>query len=365
MVASPRVSVQRVVVFSATLGLILSLILFIPGNSSAKVTGACSNCHTMHYSQDGTQLSDWGSSGPYQNLTIDNCIGCHSATDATTFKDPITGAPIVYNIAEPATPLAGGNFYWVVAVDDSYGHNVRGISPKDSKLGIAPGGEGHTCASWSCHGSLTYPDTEHGGRLRKNGCEGCHNTVKHHGDDSPGEVVGADGGWYRFLCGDHGPIGGGGVAGIEDPDWEQNPTSARHNSYYGVRDKEDHWDEPQAMSDYCSGCHQAFHSPGWWADNGGEGNPWLRHPSDWTLPASGEYTAYTVYDPSVPVARPHLPSPDPAAVTHGDNGDMVMCLSCHRTHGSPYPDMLRWDYSTIDAGGGESGGCFTCHTSKN
>jgi len=48
--------------------------------------------------------------------------------------------------------------------------------------------------------------------------------------------------------------------------------------------------------------------------------------------------------------------------------DCVMCLSCHRPHGSPYPDMLRWDYTEQIAGGGgltDDRGCFYCHTKKN
>jgi len=46
--------------------------------------------------------------------------------------------------------------------------------------------------------------------------------------------------------------------------------------------------------------------------------------------------------------------------------DRVMCLSCHRAHGSPYLDMLRWDYNTmIAADSTKSGGCFICHTNKN
>ena len=305
----------------------------------------CNLCHVGGTGTDGT--------------TNQICVDCHSSSvSSTTYELSGGGQTVTVPVVnytgsgEPTTYLAGGNFYWVVTLGDSYGHNVRGISDKDGDLVVAPGGEGHSCAGWSCHGSLTYPDTEHGGRLRINGCEGCHNTVRHHGDDPPGEVVGADGGWYRFLCGDHGSTGGGGVAGIEDPNWEQNPTSTQHNSYYGVWDKEYHWEVPQAMSDYCSGCHQAFHSPGWWADNGGNGEPWHRHPSDWTLPETGEYAAYTVYDPLVPVARPDLSSFDADSVTPGT--DMAMCLTCHRAHGSPYPKMLRWD----------TGGCFNCHTKK-
>ncbi|RLA81698.1 MAG: hypothetical protein DRG33_00080, partial [Deltaproteobacteria bacterium] len=42
--------------------------------------------------------------------------------------------------------------------------------------------------------------------------------------------------------------------------------------------------------------------------------------------------------------------------------DQVQCLSCHRAHGSPYPDMLRWDYRNWPGGG--MNGCAVCHTSK-
>lgn len=45
-----------------------------------------------------------------------------------------------------STCLVGGNFYRVVNLGDSYGHNVRDISDKDGDLDVAPGGEGHTCA---------------------------------------------------------------------------------------------------------------------------------------------------------------------------------------------------------------------------
>jgi hypothetical protein len=63
-----------------------------------------------------------------------------------------------------------------------------------------------------------------------------------------------------------------------------------------------------------------------------------------------------------PVARP---DPDNVSntvvVTPGT--DIIMCLSCHRAHGSPYFKMLRWDYKGWPAGGGTNG-CNVCHTSK-
>ena len=115
------------------------------------------------------------------------------------------------------------------------------------------------------------------------------------------------------------------------------------------------------MTGYCVGCHGEFHT-----QLDGNSN-WIRHPSDAVLPNTGEYTAYTDYDPNVPVARPDL-----AAITStgsvANNADMVMCLSCHRAHGSPYDDMLRWDYSGMVAGGGGTAsgtGCFKCHSEKD
>jgi hypothetical protein len=43
-----------------------------------------------------------------------------------------------------------------------------------------------------------------------------------------------------------------------------------------------------------------------------------------------------------------------------------MCLSCHGAHATDYPDILRWNYDTMNAGGGGLDvGCFTCHTQKN
>ena len=87
------------------------------------------------------------------------------------------------------------------------------------------------------------------------------------------------------------------------------------------------------------------------------------------IPDSGEYAnaggASHLYDPLTPVARPNVNNSSSGIINVGI--DMVTCLSCHRPHGSPYPDMLRWDYiQQIAGGGGDNGkGCFFCHTTKD
>jgi predicted CXXCH cytochrome family protein len=95
-------------------------------------------------------------------------------------------------------------------------------------------------------------------------------------------------------------------------------------------------------------------------------SPFIRHPTVVSLPATGEYTAYAGDKLSALVAR--LKVPDGASSSVAPGSDAVMCLSCHVAHVSNYPDMLRWDYSTMIAGnaGTASGtGCFACHTNKD
>jgi predicted CXXCH cytochrome family protein len=167
-------------------------------------------------------------------------------------------------------------------------------------------------------------------------CEDCH-TPKHHADDSAVVVDGA-GGWYRFLYE---------VKGIEDSGWEQNVSSAAHNEYQGETAAFEY-----SISDKGCACHSQYHAlrnP----DKVGDGSLWHMHPADVVLPSDEdkEYRHYTVYNPQAPVARPDLSGYVGPSSTVSPGIDQVMCLSCHRAHGSPYPKMLRWDFS----------GCKTCH----
>ena len=353
-------------------GLILVLIVGLVGLygiAQAKVSGVCSNCHTMHSSQSPWP-SEWGTGGPYQTLLVNSCIGCH-----TGVNDGTNTIPYVYSESEPTygtNTLAGGNFYWLVNGSGTYdkdtlGHNVTeipGVS-QDSNFSQTPGHvDGKTCSS--CHGS---------GNMVLTKCVFCHNP-KHHGDDS-GPVVGLDDTVvnyhyvkpkYRFLSLDYfhpsthqeGSYNFYGVAGIEDGDWEYTVSSTDHNEYCGAASSEDYSGASHSISRYCAACHWGFYG-----DNTGH---WKRHPSDYALPNSGEYANYTTYNPLAPIARLEstLTGMMAASATVTPGEDQVSCLSCHRPHGSPYPDILRWDYENeCKAGTADPDcGCFVCHTQK-
>ena len=352
--------------------LAISLLLGGGGISYAKVTGVCSNCHTIHNSQGGETLE---ASGPYELLLKGDCVGCH------TGDNDGGSTPYVMSTTEPdfgigtEGGLAGGSFFWVAQTiggyGDACGHNVMGIAGQDEAITVvegAPGGQA-PCAG-SCHMTLAVAQTSI--PTLGSGCQGCHLNVMHHTDEGTGtKYVGASP-WYRFLSG-HQSGTGKGVVGIEDSDWQFTKSMGDHNEYLGVSGPKtskggfDH--SGNTTTAFCTGCHGNFHQQDL-TDTGA--SPWLRHPSDSVIPNSGEYAfRLTPYNLNVPVAR------DAATMTTLGNSpgssiaagkDMVMCLSCHVAHGSPYPDMLRFDYSLMNAGagGGSSGrGCFTCHTTKD
>lgn len=325
----------------------------------AKVSGACSSCHTMHNSQDGaTEEAD----GPQEKLMISTCVGCHSlASSRTVTTIASSDLPVVYNSSQPNHPLAGGNFYWMVnQADDSLGHNVRGIAGPDSNLnhvvGRTIGGNSNMAITdcYNCHkygfepGYPGIPFT-----IQRSGdvliCRDCHTAPAHHADDSD-TVVDGDGGWYRFLYG---------VKGIEDPDWQRSVSASDHNEYQGETAA-----HGGSISDKGCACHGDLHALKTPLQVG-DGSPWFKHPADVAIPEEGEYSAYTAYNPEAPVARPDLAgySGPSSIVTPGT--DQVMCISCHRAHGSDRPDMLRWNYDDMLIGSENGSGCFICHTSKD
>jgi predicted CXXCH cytochrome family protein len=331
----------------------------------------------MHNSQDGQLVDD---TGPNSALLTDACVGCHSSDTSTTYYD-LDGCnvPVVLYTggSGPTSYLAGGNFYWVkegLGNDDTKGHNAF-FGEGDDYLAEAPGSV-VSCGTDACHQNLSNPARVGAGHPEVNGrygCEGCHLKVRHHANDHTNGVsglVGESGGWYRFLSGHSSGLGMG-VEGYENGLWEAgHPNLAvgnadNHNEYAGMVGA-DHTKNAgfvqlgNIMTAFCCGCHGDFHIQ--------EDEGWVRHPSDAVIPDTGEYAdtggASHDYDPLSPVASPTVDGIPDGTVSPGT--DMVMCLSCHRPHGSPYPDLLRWDYAAQQAGGGgDDKGCFYCHTTKN
>ena len=347
--------------------LLAGIVLLLPGTGQAKVQGQCANCHTMHNSQGGKSMGYQNEPYARELLLRGDCISCHTGTN-----DGSNVVPYVYSTTAPTygadgttgNTLAGGNFYWVANGDDTAGHNVGtdGFISQDATLGtVPPGGTDMGtpvgCAGTTgCHGDPTI--------------NGTYPSIKgaHHGDDSviDGSTVAKS---YRFLKG---------VLGNEDSDWEYQPTATAHNQYYGIDRADDTTNDGSTISGLCARCHPDFHHRGGTNQDPNAGvsyytgqfsSPWMRHPTDFDMgntAAGSEYRGYggtgNAYVVAAPVASSDV-STVLSSVTFNDD-TIVTCVSCHRAHGTKYPDLLRWDYSQITAGGGGSGGCFECHTTK-
>lgn len=303
-----------------------------------KVEAKCSECHTIHNSEGGSPVAmdnpfdpDSRTNIPYSGLLRNSCVGCHSSTNASVCITPNINVPNVFHTSAPtcgANGLAGGDFYYVIS-DDNKGHNILGVTNTDSSHGTVPPG-----------------GSDLGGQLTCSGRYGCHGNIgsqasvdqmyaikfSHH-DSAPFGGIQSAAKDYRFLLG---------IKGKEDTDWELDNTNTSHNEYKGSIG----FSETSSISYLCYKCHGYFHDP--------NGNFNFQHKSNVLLPNTAPYNKYTSYSLMTPIARPEDNyTGSPQVVRPGT--DIVMCLTCHRAHASPYPNMMRWDYPNSYSG------CFNCH----
>ncbi|GAB4338688.1 MAG: c-type cytochrome OmcS [Desulfobulbaceae bacterium] len=380
---------------------IFIVLLFGCAGFAGAVQGECSNCHTMHNSQDNSPMRYDSGATPIGQLLRADCFGCHAQGTANAIEFFGTSrVPQVYH-TDFALDLAGGNFAYIDGTkgggaSDAKGHNISGLGSMgaDATLSFPPGGIrqiGHydggnitsaqlTCAGdpanfgrFGCHGNRDWTAAD-----PYKGIVGAHHD-NWSGSVNPNAAEMPPGHSYRFLVG---------VKGYEDTDWHYTSSATDHNEYFGRTSPASISCSTQhchgaggvrppngTMSEFCGTCHGNFHTISVGLGDDSDGNsmgigtgtsPFLRHPTDLSLPVGGEYAAYTTYKLSAPVARTAVPAGVSGTVTPGS--DAVMCLSCHVAHGSDYPDMLRFDYTAMEVGNGGAAtgtGCFACHTSKD
>lgn len=341
---------------------LLFALCWFPLSLEAKVTGNCVNCHTMHNSQNGSAVV---AEGPQRCLLARaDCLGCHGQSPSGS-NNIITLGNVPQVLHAATTDLAGGNFKYL-DTDDNRGHNVIDTGNQEGNASMfPPPGNQHlavgeiiatnfTCSgAKGCHGDRTVEDK----LLSLKGAHHTDDSVLKFGSINVSGQGSSTGLSYRFLKG---------VYGGEDTDWQASSGSTDHNEYFGATTMGASSATAPAnntISGLCAECHGYFH--GTTSSECSSASPWLRHPTDTSLPSSGGYTAYTAYSLTAPVARTTiLGSPSGTVTPSGTTDDIVMCLSCHRAHASPYFKMMRWDYKGWPANG-QINGCNVCHTSKN
>ncbi|NTV15023.1 MAG: cytochrome c3 family protein [Desulfobulbaceae bacterium] len=322
------------------LSLVLMLLLFVLFSGvgvwarTDEMMQRCDSCHTMHNSQDGN-INQSGI-GLQSALLGDTCYGCHTGVNviepghlhipyvmSTVASSPVYGS----TGTEPGhNTLAAGSFYWVAQGNNLKGHNVNipGV--------LAPT---LTCAgATGCHGDLSVAN------------ETASIYQSHHAA-SPSS--------YRIL---------NGIEGLGDQDYELTVGNDDHNQYKGISRQTDSDASDASISHLCATCHGNFHSV---TGNYGVSDPWIRHPVDYDMgQIGGTYLGYGDPDGTYNVATPlgsDIVTTIKTQVFTEASDAIVVCISCHRAHGSPYDYNLRWNYQDWPASG--YNGCGDCHAAKD
>lgn len=272
--------------------------------------GACNGCHLMH--EDTVAING--------NLLLaespsDLCLMCHAESyGAVLGSDPLVPPPekgggnFTYLFEDNLNDAANGMINPILG--EAAGHSIvaagQGLAP-DSRYAFAPGG--------------SFPS-------RELGCTSCHDP---HGTDS-----------FRMLN----SIGvvQNGVATFT----RQAPAAAGISIVVGVESTSNHSAYNSGMTGWCGNCHgNNYHQRA-------TGGSSFRHPTNRALgpSVSQQYNLYngtasptggnqaTAFIPEVPFEDLSMMT----ASTSGPNpSSRIMCLTCHRAHGSSAPSALRWD----------------------
>lgn len=311
------------------MAVLAGLMLLVPRLAdSHSGSGSCADCHTMHNSQNGAPIVP---GGPQPRLLKYDCKGCH----ARTFNDANGRAATVGPYAPQVGPQvagggpqnSGGYFSVSGGATDATTHNVLDLVDLGARAD-----------------SLIWGTTSPGGTFAlKSGtfpvltCEDCHDLAIGHAPANSARAGDATSS-YRMLH-----RGAQYVKGTGDLYFESGAGQNVYDATYAT-----------SMDLFCATCHGLFHGMTNTDSIGDGSGAWIRHPTNVTT--NGYGAGYIGNNKIVPVGD---------AGATGTN--KVMCLSCHRPHGSSRPDMLRFNYNGIDNQAGDatvSLGCETCHGVK-
>lgn len=266
------------------ISLFLALLIFLPltlnaGDWHTTNQLICSDCHTMHNSQNGQPMRYDLLSSPSPHLlrhasSLSLCIYCHDGTNPD--------APDVISSVTYVSDPAGGFFTNTGGTASNTSHNLGMASPE-----LSPGSSDSLILT----------------------CISCHNP---HGNSS-----------YRNL--QFNPPGSGNTSDVTvvvnqtvrangtNPAQVYIPSNLKYKS---------------GMSQWCNDCHTNFH--GRTTGEEGTASPWFRHPQEKQI--SGSTDADFTYWSGTITNR--VPVQTPTDDTIPSTDDQVFCLSCHKTHGS-------------------------------
>lgn len=335
-----KIRIVKILFFTALLLLMEAPAPLVGGSYHAGSNNVCSDCHTMHYYEEGiTPPPGADAGGPHDNLlrktgTNSLCLSCHDGdTGTNAAPDVMTTAGADHAMYRSAGAFRAGAGS---SSTDAHDLGVGGLT--------APGGTWVTPASTG----MT--------------CAHCHAV---HGNTN-----------YRNLTSSPGGSSGLNVSDVTET--ALTPTATQY-SVSNVRVTGD------TYSRWCRGCHLNFHlnpyAPTFTNDanlggsdagdtTAGTTDQWHRHPSSHVT--MGEANTNGHVDSAAWIAAASKTPVIDLGAAGASTEDMVYCGSCHKGHGSDkdrsnatsFPNNLIYDDSTtatIQDGTSLKQLCQGCH----
>ncbi len=328
-------SISRILWWSSLGGVAVSLALLVvrecgqAGDFHQASSLACSDCHTMHYSEAHTLAGPLPPAvplkpgGPFLKLlrqpAAELCLACH---------DGRADAPDVLGVNSNAYVRAAG------------GLNRAGDGGEYSEA------NGHSLGSTSQPPGGVWTGSQAEGLQ----CKHCHDI---HGNS-----------FYRNLTSNPGTATGKFVTYLRGLTYTgtaalQQKVSTPMLSHYAVDNivyrQTQVGTTDFGLSEWCSGCHGDYHGIGGSGNMGGSatgdpnaGSPWLRHPVRGVTMAQGVTNKHI--DPGhwfdTASVKSRIPVVSPSGVVPGisaGSDNQVFCGSCHKAHGSNHRAGLIYD----------------------
>lgn len=290
----------------------------------------CSDCHTMHASKDG---QTWAPTEGLLKYSSTNalCLSCHDGTD--------TSAPDVIASGTASAPNKTVSTPYINKFGSSGGFF-------QSDYQSAPNPAGHDILQ----ASVTAPGG--GPTLSGMNCATCHEP---HGNDNYRNLVANPGGTTTSVSV---RLGQDVIENIAVNAQSPNPSTAYDSGNVAYI----HNTSPNTgLSTWCASCHPNFHE-----------NVPNKHKSDEAI----SYTHWTqgtgigfgtdIEDGTAGIPRVRFEAAAGTTAFSGatsvSSSNRVVCVSCHKAHGSKYDSCLVWPYYTQnETGKDRTAACGQCH----